>query len=124
MKTLLVICGIYNIAFALFHVGFWKIFKWKFELKKLNFANRAIIQILNIQIIYYFILTAIICFVFPLEFVNTIFGKLFFIGTSIFWSIRTIQQFIFLNINDNRVHLLTAIFLIGAVLFFLPIFFT
>lgn len=124
MKTIIFICGLYNIAFALFHLGFWKMFQWNTDLKKLSFANKGIMQILNIQLCYYFILTAIICFVFPTELLTTKFGNWFLIGSSTFWLIRTIQQFIFLRVNNYKIHLLTFIFLIGTVLFLLPIFLT
>lgn len=124
MKTIIFICGLYNVAFAFFHFGFWKIFQWNTDLKKLSFANKAIMQILNIQLCYYFILTAIICFVFPTELLTTKFGNWFLIGSSTFWLIRTIQQFIFLRVNNYKIHLLTFIFLIGTVLFLLPIFLT
>lgn len=123
MKTILFICGFYNIAFALFHTGFWKIFHWNTELKKLSFANKAIMQILNIQIIYYFVFTAVICFAFSTELLTTKFGNWFLMGTSLFWLIRTIQQFIFLKANHYKIHLLTFIFLIGTILFSLPVLF-
>ncbi len=124
MKTILFICGLYNIAFVLFHFGFWKLFQWNKELKKISFANKAIMQILNIQLCYYFIFTAIICFVFPTELLTTKFGNWFLIGSSTFWLIRTIQQFIFLRANRYEIHLLTFIFLIGTVLFLLPVLLT
>lgn len=120
METIIVICGFYNIAFALFHFGFWKMFKWDSELKKLSFANKAIMQILNIQISYYFILTSIICFLFPTELLSTKLGNYFLIGSSIFWLIRTIQQFVFLRANHYKIHILTFIFLIGTILFLIP----
>ena len=123
METILLMCGFYNIGFALFHFGFWKIFNWKVELKKLSYPNKAIMQILNIQICYYFFFTAIICFAFPSELLTTKFGNWFLIGTSLFWLIRTLQQLIFLRANHYKIHLLTFIFLIGTVLFALPIFF-
>lgn len=120
MGTIILICGFYNIAFALFHFGFWKMFHWNSELKKLSFANKGIMQILNIQISYYFILTAIICFVFPTELLTTKLGNWFLLGNSIFWLIRTIQQFIFLRANNYKIHVLTFIFLMGTILFLLP----
>jgi len=123
MKTLLYLCGFYNLAFALFHFGFWKLFQWNKELNNLSFANKGIMQILNIQICYYFIFTAIICFVFPTELVTTKLGNLFLIGSSLFWLIRTIQQFIFFRINNSKIHLLTVIFMVGTILFLLPLFY-
>lgn len=44
METIVLIGGLYNIGFALFHLAFWKIFKWNDELKKLSFANKAILS--------------------------------------------------------------------------------
>lgn len=123
METIIVIGGFYNIAFALFHLGFWNLFRWDSELKKLSFANKGIMQILNIQISYYFILTAIICFAFPTELLTTKLGNWFLMGTSLFWLIRTIQQFIFLRANHYKIHILTFIFIIGTILFLLPVFY-
>lgn len=123
LKTILFICGFYNIVLAVFHFGFWKMFSWNKELKKLSFANKGIMQILNVQISYYFLFTAVICFAFPTELLSTKLGNWFLMGTSIFWQIRTIQQFIFLKANHYKIHLLTVIFLIGAILFILPFFF-
>ena len=121
MTTILILCGIYSFGLALFHIFFWKLFHWKNDLKKLSFANRAIIQMLNVQIIFYFLFVAFICFLFPLELISTKIGRFFLAGNSLFWLIRTIQQFIFLRVNNYIVHLLTFIFLLGAILFALPL---
>ena len=121
MKLVIYACGLYSLAFALFHIGFWRIFSWTKELKKLSFANKGIMQILNVQIVYYFIFVALMCFIFPSELITTRFGNVFLIGNSLFWLIRTIQQPIFFSINNYKIHLLTIIFLVGFFLFALPV---
>ena len=121
MKTIILICGIYSLAFGIFHIAFWNLFKWNSELKKLNFPNGGIMQILNVQIIYYFLFVAFICFVFPNELVSTKLGNAFLLGCSLFWFIRTIQQFIFLRANTYFLHILTFLFIIGTILFSLPV---
>lgn len=121
MNTIIILCGLYNIGFAIFHIGFWKIFHWDSELKKLSFANKGIMQILNVQMIYYWLFVAIASFAFPTELLTTKFGNFFLIGNSIFWLLRTIQQFIFLRANHIAIHILTFIFMIGALLFALAI---
>lgn len=121
MKTIIIIAGIYNVAFALFHLGFWKMFKWKKDLKQLSFANRGILQILNVQMIYFFVLVAFMCFVFPQELLSTTIGKVFLAGNALFWIIRTIQQFIFFKANHLLIHLLTLVFILGAILFIIPV---
>ncbi len=122
MKNIIYICGIYNLLFALFHLGFWKIFKWNKDLNKMSFANRGIMQILNIQIVYYFLFVSLVCFMYPHELLNTTLGHIFLIGNSLFWLIRTIQQFIFLRAKHYIIHILTIVFIIGTILFALPIF--
>jgi hypothetical protein len=76
-------------------VLFWKLFDWRNELKKVSFANKAILQIANIQLIFFFLFVAIVCFLFPDELHDTALGKFFLLGISFFWLVRTIQQFIF-----------------------------
>ena len=112
MYTVIIFLGFYNLLFALFHLLFWRLFKWKEEVHKLSFANRGIIQILNIQIIYYFVAVAIVCFCFTNELLTTNLGKFF---------LRLVQQYIFLRKNSFVIHILAVLFLLGAVLFFLPL---
>ena len=121
MKTVIFICGLYSVAFAIFHIFFWKLFHWKKELSRLSFANKAIVQILNTRIIYFFLFVAFICFTYPDELTNTNLGKAFLAGTSVFWLGRTIEQFIFLKVSNRYVHVLTIILIAGAVLFALPL---
>lgn len=121
MTTILFLCGVYSIGFALFHIFFWKLFHWKNDLKKVSFANKAILQILNVQIIFYFLFVAAICFLCPSELISTKLGQYFLAGNSLFWFIRTVQQFIFFRVNNFIIHLLTGLFLIGFILFALPV---
>lgn len=121
MDTIILLCGIHSLAFAIFHICFWKLFNWKIELNKLNFANKAIVQILNIRIIFLLFFVAFICFYFPSELLNTLFGQVFLGGISLFWLGRTIEQFIFLRVNNKYVHLLTFLFIVGALLFGIPV---
>jgi hypothetical protein len=78
-------------------------------------------QILNVQIIYYFIFTAVICFVFPTVLLTTDLGTWFLLGSSGFWFVRAIQQFFFWKLSIPGTILLTSIFLGGSVLFAIPL---
>lgn len=120
MRTLIFLGGLYNLFFAVFHTGFWKMWKWDSELSKLSTLNSGVMQILNIQIIYYFLFTAVVCFAFPTTLQSTKLGKCFLLGTAGFWFIRTIQQFIFFWANNAVVFVFPAIFLIGTLLFLIP----
>ena len=121
MKTIIFLCGLYSIAFAIFHLLFWKLFSWKKELEKLSFANRGIVQILNTRIIYFFLFVAYICFIYPDELLTSNLGRTFLAGISLFCLGRTIEQYVFLRINNKYLHILTAIFVIGTILFALPV---
>jgi hypothetical protein len=122
IQILIYTCGIHSIALAIFHVLFWRLFNWKRDLQNLSFANRAIMQILNCRLIYFFLFTAFVCFFYSEELVTTSLGKVFLGGLSLFWLGRTVEQVIFLGYKNKYVNLLTVIFVIGAILFALPLF--
>lgn len=115
-------CGVFSLGFAIFHLYFWKLFDWKNDLKKLTKANQAIMQILNLRLIYIFICVGATCFIFPVELLSTKLGNCFLLGNSLFWIGRTIENLLFLKVRHRMVHILTAIFIFGAVLFAAPVF--
>jgi hypothetical protein len=122
MKWIIYLCGVLSVAFAFFHIGFWKLFEWKSDLEKLSFINKGVMQIFNVQIIYYFFFVSVICFLFPSELKDTKLGNVFLLSCSIFWVIRAVQQFIFLNDNHYGTYIMAVVLLIPAVLFALPVF--
>lgn len=120
-EIMIFLCGVYCIGFAIFHTQFWRIFNWKTDLNNLQPANKAIMQIANLRLIYFFLFVAAICFIFPKELLNTSLGNFFLAGMSLFWLGRMIEQFIFLKVDHPMVHLLTYLFIIGALLFAIPV---
>ena len=120
---LVLLCGFHALALAVFHMLFWRIFRWKKELAKLSAANSAIMQIFNTRLIYLFLFLAFLCFFYPSELIETRLGQVILAGFSLFWLGRFLEQFVFLRkINHPMVHVLTVIFLIGSVLFALPLY--
>jgi hypothetical protein len=120
-SSLIVVVAIYNFAFAIFHLGFWKLFKWEKDLKHLFFANRAIIQIFNVLGIFYFICMGIICLSFGQDLLSTELGHAVLLMNSVFWLIRFILQFVYLRRNHWTLHLLSFVFFCGFILFLIPI---
>lgn len=100
-KLLLLTCGIYNLTFAVFHLFFWKMFQWDQDLTGNSKANRAIIQIRNIQMIYILALVGILYIVYSDQLCETKIGIFFMIGLLWFWIGRTIEQFIFFGVNSR-----------------------
>ncbi|ASK31106.1 hypothetical protein CEY12_13755 [Chryseobacterium sp. T16E-39] len=121
METIIIICGIYSLILGVFHLFFWKFFNWKKDLIKLSPVNRGIMQILNIQMIFVFFATGLLCLYFNKEIIETSLGRWFLLANSGFWALRIINRFLFLRINDYRVHLLTFAFFIGCILFLIPV---
>jgi hypothetical protein len=120
-EIFVLIGGVHSLGFAVFHLFFWQIFRWKTELPKMSSANRAIIQILNLRLIYLFLLMAFICFFYSKELITSSLGNVFLLGFALFWLGRTIEQFIFLQINHKMVHILTGFFILGTIIFFMTI---
>ena len=119
---MIILCGLYCLGFALFHSQFWRLFDWRNELAKLSPHNRGIMQIFNTRLIYFFLFVAAACFFFTEELATTPLGHFFLLGMSLFWLGRTIEQFVFLKIDHSLVHLLTYIFILGTILFAIPVF--
>ena len=113
--------GVHSLAFAIFHAGFWKLFDWPRDLRGSRVATRAVVQILNLRLIYVFLGIAALCFAFPGELAGTALGRALLAGMSLFWVGRTIEQFVFLPYNTPLVHGLTASFIVGAGLFAAPL---
>lgn len=117
----LLLCALHSFAFAAFHLAFWKLFDWKRELARVGLPTRAVTQILNLRLVYVFLGVGTACLVFPAELRGTALGRALLWFMLLFWVGRTVEQFVFLRVNRPLVHALTALFVLGAVLFALPL---
>ena len=117
----LLACAAHSLALALFHVGFWRLFDWPRSLAGTTLANRAILQIANLRLIYFFFGVAALCLVFPEELRSTLLGRSILGFMVLFWIGRTVEQWIFLRVRHLGVHALTCVFIVGAVLFAAPL---
>ncbi len=114
--TALYLCGIFNLLLVIFHILFWKIFNWKTTLKKGTKANAIVTQIMNVQLIYWFLFMAVVYLFYTKELLQSKIGTIFLFGYAGFWIVRFFQQFIFLKQKGKFVIGLTILFFIGAVL--------
>ena len=121
MNEILVISGgIYMVVLIVFHVLFWRIFKWPETLKSLNKINRSTIQVLNLSITFIFAIFTYISFVHTDELISTELGKSILILISILWLFRAAQQVVFYDIKHKVSIGLAVYFLVGAVLYGIP----
>lgn len=92
VSALILAAGIYNLAFAAFHLFFWRLFGWPQQLRKLTPVNSGIMQILNLCLTYLFVVFAMICFWFPAELAATELGHFVLVALAVFWAARAIYQ--------------------------------
>ena len=119
--TTIMIGGVYNLGFAIFHLMFWRIFRWKKDLSRLTFINRSVMQILNLCLTFVFLLMAYISFFNTSELIQTNLGKTLLVGFSLFWFLRMIEQIIFFGIRNLISIALTLVFLFGCVIYLIPL---
>lgn len=85
----------YNLALAAFHLGFWRMFRWKEELAKLHPANRGIVQVMNIILVAFLVLMAAVQVLNAAELTATPMGRLLTAGLVALWILRAVLQPIF-----------------------------
>ena len=116
-STLLLMGGIYSFAFAAFHMCFWKIFRWKADLARLTSVNRAIMQVINLRLIYVFMIVGLTTVLFPGPLLATDLGVFILGATSLFWLMRALEQIIFFGLHTAASIMMFGVFLIGCGLF-------
>lgn len=121
MSVILALCAVHSFGFALFHLSFWKLFRWREDLAGISIASRAILQIANLRLIYLFSGVGLLCLLYPNELQTSPLGRAFLLGMSLFWIGRLIEQMIFLRFNRPLIHALSFLFVVGAALFAWPL---
>lgn len=120
MESVIKAGGIYNIAFVLFHLLFWRIFNWKDDLRSLSFLNRAIMQVLNLSLTFAFFIFSYISLLHTGELLSTPLGQSLLLLMALFWFLRAIQQVIFFKLKHWGSLAFLGLFLIGALLYAVP----
>jgi hypothetical protein len=115
---LVVAAGLYNLAFAVLHLAFRRLFHWDEELPRLGHVNGAIMQVLNFCIVYLFALFACALLAFPDDMVGTAVGRFLLLGIGAFWLVRAIYQPMFFGLRHPVSVVLFVIFLLGSSLHF------
>jgi hypothetical protein len=120
-EGMILLGGFYNLGFAIFHLMFWRLFRWKRDLSSLTFINRSVMQILNLCLTFVFLLMAYISFFNTSELIQTNLGKALLVGFSLFWFLRMIEQIIFFGVRNLISIALTLVFLFGCVIYLIPL---
>jgi hypothetical protein len=121
-KTMLFVGGCYSAAFGVFHLSFWRMFRWKETLAPLNAVNRAVMQVLNLHLAFMLFVMAYALFFYPHQLTGTELGRFLLAALSIFWLLRVINQIVFFGLKNARSVVFTLIFLLGGAVYLVPIF--
>ena len=119
--TVIKIGGFYNIAFLVFHAMFWNLFKWKNQLPKLTPINGAIMQVLNLCLMFCFLLFGYISLFHTSELVTSSMGRVLLLFIALFWLARAIEQLVFFSFRSPVSILMTILFLLGFCLYAYPL---
>ncbi|HXF84518.1 MAG TPA: hypothetical protein VNK49_03935 [Anaerolineales bacterium] len=120
-QTFLFAGGVFHLAIAVFHLFFWRIFRWKEDLASFTRINRAVMQILNICLTFLFFVAAYVSFFHVAELLSTAFGRTILASITFFWIMRLILQFVFFGARHRISILFIFLFLTGMLLYLLPL---
>ena len=106
--------GLYHLAFAVFHLGFWKLFRWKSTLRLTTPLNRSVMQVMNLCLVYGFSVVAFVSILFAGRMTASPVPSLSIAG---FWLFRALLQILFFDVKNAPSVALTAFFLVGAMIY-------
>lgn len=112
--------GVYCLAFAVFHLMFWRLFRWRADLRSLTAINRAVMQILNLCLTFVFVLFGALSLLYPADLAGTPLGRTLLLLISVFWLLRAIEQIVFFGLRNRVSAAFFLIFLLGAGLYAAP----
>ena len=116
-ETLIVAGGVYNAAFAVFHLFFWKLFRWREDLASLSGLNRPVMQILNLCLTFAFVVFAWVSLFHAGELLSTSLGRTLAALIAVFWLLRAIEQVIFFGLRRAVSVAFFLVFLGGSALY-------
>lgn len=121
-KSLIVAGGLFHLAFAAFHLLFWRVFEWKEELRRLSSINRGVMQVLNLCLTFVFLAFAYLSLIHTRELLSTSMGHSLLSLIALFWLLRAGEQLLFFTLRHWSSWLFFALFLVGALLYGAPVF--
>ena len=78
-------------------------------------------QVLNLCLTFVFLVMAYVSFFHTSELIQTSLGETLLIAFSLFWFLRMIEQVVFFGIKNKMSDAFTLVFLLGSVIYLLPV---
>lgn len=120
LEKILFCGGLYHGLLVLFHLGFWKIFRWKEDLRSLSFINRQVMPILNLCLTLTFVMFGFISLVFAQDLLTTSLGHALLLFLALFWLFRTVLQVIYFGVRRLDSLAFVVFFALGVGLYAVP----
>jgi hypothetical protein len=120
MESLIKTGGLYNIALVIFHLLFWQLFNWAEDLRSLSTLNRAIMQVVNLSLVFVFTMFAYLSLIHTAELLSTTLGRALLLSISVFFFLRSILQIVFFRLLRWGSVAFLVFFLAGGVLYGIP----
>jgi hypothetical protein len=112
--------GIFSLSIAIFHLTFWRLFRWQEELPRLSVLNQGVMQVLNIQLTLMIAVLGFVSLGFSKELSSTALGQVFVWSMVLFWLARAVQQPIFWGLKSRVSQVFLLLFCLGAILYLFP----
>ena len=109
--------GLFHLAFVVFHLTFWKLFRWDTELAKLTSLNRATVQVLNLALTVVFVIFSYLSLTHAPEMVGTDLGRSLTLAIAVFWYLRAVLQAAFFGLRKTLSVVFFAVVLVGGTLY-------
>lgn len=114
-RPLILLGGIYHLGFAVFHLGFWRMFGWPRSLRPAGDLNVAVTQVMNLALVVVFTGVGLVSLLYPSELITTPLGRAVCMMIAAFWTVRAIAQPLFFKLQNPATLVLTIVFIGGAV---------
>lgn len=121
MKTLIIIGGFVWVGLFGFHALFWRLFDWKKDLENLTPLNKSVMQVMNLALMVFIFIFGFVSFFHADDLLTTSLGRTLLIGIVAFGTIRTILQFLFFNLKDNRSRFFLGVMVFGTLIYLIPL---
>ena len=109
--------GLFHVAFVVFHLTFWKLFRWNTELARLTSLNRATVQVLNLALTTVFVIFSYLSLAHASEMVRTELGRSLTLAIAVFWFLRAVLQVAFFGLRRTLSLVFFVVVLAGGTLY-------
>lgn len=114
--TLAFLAGLFNIGFAVFHLGFARLFRWQRKLAVLDPLNRGLMHVINLALTAMFLVVGLALAAEPHQSASTALGRWLLGGMTAFWIARFLVQKPYFGLRHPMAIGLAIVFVAGAAL--------